>query len=120
MLHERSHRTPRYQHYKARNSARVRIEDKPIYLGKYDSPESHTKDKRLIPDWLSQSQHFPHESAQNTLIELMASYLRHAREYYRQHGEPSRESRLIAEAMGHCDRSMTCHLSTTSLHVPSR
>jgi hypothetical protein len=39
-------RIPKYQLFKPRNLAKVRLEGKDIYLGPYDSPESHDKYKK--------------------------------------------------------------------------
>lgn len=46
-------RTPKYRHYKPKNLAVVRIDGKDHYLGKYGSPESHEKYRRLLAEWLS-------------------------------------------------------------------
>ena len=41
-------RQPGYLHYKEKNLARVILNGKPIYLGKYDSPESWEKYDRVL------------------------------------------------------------------------
>ena len=45
-------RTPKYRHYKPKDLAVVRIDGKDQYLGKYGSPESHEKYRRLVAEWL--------------------------------------------------------------------
>ena len=42
--------TPKYQHHKARNTARVKINGKHEYLGPYNSPESWEKYHRLLAE----------------------------------------------------------------------
>ena len=46
-------RIPKYSKHKASGQARVRIDGRTIYLGKYDSPDSHRKYDALIARWLS-------------------------------------------------------------------
>lgn len=90
-------RVPKYQHHKGRNLARVTIGGKDIYLGKYDSPDSHAEYERIIAKWLLSEVVIPKETSKLTVIELMAGYLQHAKGYYVKHGEPTREFELIAE-----------------------
>ena len=46
-------RTPKYRHYRPKNLAVVRIDGKDHYLGRYGTPESHAKYRRLLAEWLS-------------------------------------------------------------------
>ncbi len=46
-------RIPKYRHQKSRNLAVVRIAGKDIYLGKYNSPESHEKYQLAIAELVS-------------------------------------------------------------------
>ena len=46
-------RIPKYRHQKSRNLAVVRIDGKDIYLGKYNSPESHEKYQLAIAELVS-------------------------------------------------------------------
>ena len=90
-------RVPKYQHHKGRNLARVTIDGKDIYLGKYNSPESHTEYERLISEWLLRGVAVPEETSEMTVLELMAGYLQHARSYYVKNGRVTREFELITE-----------------------
>ena len=90
-------RVPKYQHHKGRNLARVTIDGKDIYLGKYDSPESHSEYERLIAEWLMRDVAVPQETSKLTMVELMAGYLKHAHGYYVKNGKPTREFELVAE-----------------------
>ena len=49
----RTPRLPKYRHFKPKNLAVVRIDDRDHYLGKYDSPESHERYHRLVAEWLA-------------------------------------------------------------------
>ncbi len=92
-------RIPKYQHFKARNLAKVRIDGRDIYLGEYDSQESHSKYKRVIAEWLVQKQEVPDKRDEITICELMVCYLKHAKAYYVKDGEPTREFGCICEAL---------------------
>ena len=75
------------------------MDGKDIYLGTYDSPESHAEYKRVIAEWLSGKQ-TPAEDKPSTVsvCELMVSYLRHAGQYYVKDGQQTREFGCIKEA----------------------
>ena len=45
-------RLPKYRHYKPKDLAVVRIDGRDVYLGRYDSPESREKYRRVLADWL--------------------------------------------------------------------
>ena len=60
-------RIPKYRHQKSRNLAVVRIAGKDIYLGKYNSPESHEKYHRLVEEFCRR-----HAQAQITGVTLPA------------------------------------------------
>ncbi len=95
-----SRRIPAYRHQKARNLAVVRLDGKDIYLGEFDSPESHAKYDQLISDWLRRRD-VQYPTPQNiALCQLMAAYLVFAGEYYVKHGKPTREFGCISEALG--------------------
>jgi hypothetical protein len=44
-------REPSYRLHKPSGQARVIIDRKHIYLGRFDSPESHAKYHRLVGEW---------------------------------------------------------------------
>ncbi|TWT35162.1 site-specific tyrosine recombinase XerC [Posidoniimonas corsicana] len=92
-------RIPSYRRQKSRNLAVVRIDGRDVYLGPYDSPESHAKYDRLIADWLRRQQVTLNDVVNLTAAELMAAYLTHAREYYVKNGELTREFGCITEAL---------------------
>ncbi|MCA9217615.1 MAG: site-specific integrase [Planctomycetales bacterium] len=93
-------RIPKYQHFKARNLAKVRLDGKDFYLGTYNSPESRAEYKRVIAEWLAGKKAPQQEEkpASVTVCELMVSYLRHAGQYYVKDGQQTREFGCIKEA----------------------
>ena len=92
-------RIPSYRHQKSRNLAVVRIDGKDVYLGEYDSAESHAKYERVIAEWLRQNQPIFESVANITICELMAVYLTFARDYYVKHDKPTREFGCISEVL---------------------
>ena len=46
-------RIPSYRHHKPTDRARVTVNGQDIWLGKWNSPESKTKYKRVIAEWLA-------------------------------------------------------------------
>ena len=91
MPSQRQRRIPKYSHHKAKNLARVRIDGKDIYLGKYDSPESHKRYREVIANWLAGNLEKPAKGNATTVVELMAQYLKWASGYYVKHGKHTRE-----------------------------
>ena len=62
-----SQRIPKYQHYNPRKCAKVRIDGRDIYLGPYDSPESHEKYRKVIAEWLVHQQEAPDKRDEITI-----------------------------------------------------
>src|SRR5947207_3028898 len=91
---------PKYRHQKARNLAVVRIDGKDYYLGRYNSPESHEKYRRLIAELYSTGTVSTVERARDgastgngpTVNDVILAYLRHASDFYRRaDGTPTGE-----------------------------
>ena len=84
-------RVPKYRHYKPKNLAVVRIEGRDYYLGKFDSPESHERYRRVIAEWLTTStssrpsrpDHAAPVPSGITISGLILDYWRHAERHYR-------------------------------------
>lgn len=89
-------RVPGYRFHKPSGQAYVRINSRVIYLGKYDTPESHSRDDVIIDDW-----RVSHDADQHTLTvdELALRYLRHARRHYRKNGLETSEVSSITAAL---------------------
>ena len=62
----KSRRIPAYTHHKPTGQARVRINGKSFYLGKYGSPESHDRYDALIAESVIDSE----PARSKTLMEL--------------------------------------------------
>jgi hypothetical protein len=97
---------PKYRHYKPKDLAVVRIDGRDHYLGKYDSPESHEKYRRLLAEWLAtgqaaRPQHGARaEPAGLSINELILAYWRHADRHYRgADGTPSGELDNMRDAL---------------------
>jgi len=91
-------RMPKYSKHKASGQARVRIDGRTIYLGKYDSPDSHRKYDALIARWLSGEK--PASPDAMTVSRLCVRYIEeHARLYYRKNGRETSELSTIQAAL---------------------
>lgn len=97
-------RTPKYRPHSS-GQARVQIDGRVHYLGKYGSPESHAAYKRLVAEKFSEQPGSPSvEQAVApvvgvaTVCTLLYSYLTWARDYYHGEGEYT-HARVIAKHM---------------------
>jgi hypothetical protein len=80
---------PKYRHQKARNLAVVRIDGRDIYLGRFNSPESHEKYRRCIAEWYSAGIISPIQKpgvgsgAESglTVNEAVLAFMRHANDF---------------------------------------
>src|SRR5262245_26078954 len=84
-------RTPQYRRHKAHGLAVVTITGRDIYLGKYGSAASKEVYRRLVAEYLL-SGHVNEVAtpAPITAVEVLAAYLRHAKQYYRKNGAHAR------------------------------
>lgn len=86
----KSPRQPSYRHHKGRNLAVVTLHGRDVYLGKYGSPESKQKYKRLMLEWLANDGAEPTPQPEElTVLELAAAYKRFAKRHYVRDGEPT-------------------------------
>jgi hypothetical protein len=91
-------RIPKYSTHKATGQARVRIDGRTFYLGKYDSPESHRKYDEIIATWLT-GDGLPNPDAM-TVSRLCVTYIeKHAKLYYRKNGRETSELSVIRAAL---------------------
>ncbi|WP_169979889.1 tyrosine-type recombinase/integrase [Tautonia rosea] len=90
----RSLRVPSYTHHKPTGQARVRIDGRDIYLGRFDTDESRERYRRVIAEWLStgslpepgHARADPDDQRPSegpTVAELLVRFLRHAETHYR-------------------------------------
>lgn len=90
-------RTPKYSLHKPTGQARVQINGKTYYLGKYDSPESHERYERLISEWFGSA--FDADRETLTISRLAILYVEFARQYYRKNGKETSEVACIQLAL---------------------
>jgi integrase len=97
-------RIPKYRHYKPKDLAVVRIDGRDHYLGKFDSPESHERYRRLIAEWLSAGTQARPDNrptpAATSISELILAFWRHAETHYRgPDGRPTQELENLRAAI---------------------
>ncbi len=90
-------RPPKYALHEPTGQARVRINGKSHYLGKYDSAESHERYNVLIAKWLGGSFEADRESL--TISRLSILFVEHSRQYYRKGGKETSEVHSIQTAL---------------------
>ena len=90
-------RKPAYTLHKATGQARVRINGKDHYLGRFGSPESRDEYDRLIGQWCRGQDH---EAQRLTVDGLALLYVGHADQYYRKNGNPTGEARYCQKLTG--------------------
>jgi len=90
-------RPPKYSLHKPTGQARVRINGKSYYLGKYDSPDSHKRYETLIAKWLGGT--FDVDTESLTISRLAILFVEHARQYYRKDGAETSEVHSIQTAL---------------------
>lgn len=97
---------PSYCHHKASGQAVVRIAGNDIYLGVFDTPESHEKYRRVVAEHLTSPMAAvsgvagsTSNSGVPTVVELTAAYWHFAASYYRKHDLPTSEQASIRLAL---------------------
>ena len=109
-------RIPKYGLHKATGQARVVLDGRSHYLGKYGTEESRREYERAVGEWLtsrrvvSLGEDCPwpptalkdprnRHNGRLTIVELIAAYLRQVREYYVKDGKPTKEQANVPLAM---------------------
>jgi len=98
----KSHNVPVYGLHKATGQARVVLDGRCIYLGKYGTEESRQEYDRVIMEWIANRRRLvgePGGPSQLTVIELLFSYLGFAESYYVKEGGPTSELACIRLAI---------------------
>src|ERR1700733_1867113 len=98
-------RAPGYRLHRASGQAVVTFNQgkqrHTVYLGVYDSPESHAMYKRKVAEWFAAGgTEPPPRKAAITVSELLAAYWVHAKAYYVKDGEPTTQQRRIKKTIG--------------------
>ena len=90
-----SQRVPKYSKHAPSGQARVILNGKHLYLGKFGSAESQRKYTELLAQHCQSSPVIPvskpGEYPSNTIDELLVQYLDHAESYYSAGGKPTKE-----------------------------
>ena len=89
-------RTPKYCLHKPTAQAYCRINGKMIYLGPYDSPESHSRYREIVDEWMLAKSADRHTI---TVDELCLRYFEHSKTHYRKNGKPTSEQDCIRSAL---------------------
>jgi len=97
---------PKYRHYLPKDLAVVRIDGKDHYLGKFGSPESREKYRRLLAELLAEPAPLPATPSPRivesgpAVTQLMVAYWdRHVVPYYVKDGHPTSERDNIRQAL---------------------
>ena len=108
MMPRRECKPPTYGLHRATGQARVVINGKSHYLGRYGSPESRVNYARLVAEWEASSglssSVSPTTEGDIKVVELVARYLTHVRTYYMKNGCPTDEQESIRQALRHVTR----------------
>jgi integrase len=93
-----STKTPSYCHHKGSGQAYVTLNNRPIYLGAYGSPESRQKYDRVVGEFLAAGRTTPADVKQQdtpsgrTVATIVLAFWTHAQSYYKlPDGSPSSE-----------------------------
>lgn len=74
---------PSYRLHQATGQARMLVNGRTIYLGKFGSPESHEARRRILAEWYSRGKQAPSTSTTMTVAEVLAAFMEHAKQFYR-------------------------------------
>lgn len=91
-------KVPKYSHHKPTGQARVQIDGKTTYLGKYDSPESHVRYEKLLAERQKTAGN-PADASALTVGMLCVMYVGHCPEYYRKNGKETSEVGCVQQAL---------------------
>lgn len=85
-------RIPKPHHHRSSGQARLTLQGRHVYLGKWGSPEAEMAYKRLVANLAAAGVTAPRRDS--TVLEITAAYLTHAQDYY--HGQASTLVRIRA------------------------
>jgi hypothetical protein len=89
-------RPPSYRLHRPSGRAVVTLDNRDYYLGRFDTPESHSEYDRLVAEWLANGRQLaaskPGAARRCSIVELVVAFTEHAELYYRTpDGEPTAE-----------------------------
>jgi len=98
MIDVSTKRVPSYCKHKPTGQAKVVLNGKTFYLGRYGSAASKQAYDRLVQEWLAAGRQLPGRE-ELTVSELILAYWRHAEVYYRKpDGKPTSELSSLKQA----------------------
>ncbi len=96
-------RIPALVHHKATNQARVRLDGRDFYLGRFGTEVANEAYRRLIAEWLATGTtpqcNAARSSAGLSINELILAYFRFAEGYYVKNGKSTSELGLIKDTL---------------------
>jgi len=92
----RQKKMPTYLHHRASGQAKVRIDGRDKYLGKYGSPESRAAYDAICRDWVLKNDR---ANAGLKVGELAIRYMAFADSYYVKDGKPTTQASLVRSAL---------------------
>lgn len=92
-------RIPKYRKHKATGQARVTLNGKTRYLGRWNTAESKERYKAVIGSWLAGNRHLPERGEGLSVNELILAYVRFAQGYYVKDGKETDELNCIRSAV---------------------
>ncbi|MFZ4576354.1 MAG: tyrosine-type recombinase/integrase [Phycisphaerales bacterium] len=98
-------RVPKYRLHKTTGLAKVRLSGRDVYLGEYGTPESRTKYRKVVAEWLASARQepigprSPDKKTPLTINELVLAYLDFAKVYYVRAGVPTGEVQNLKYAV---------------------
>ncbi len=99
---------PKYCHHKATDRACVYIHGQPVYLGRYNSPESHERYRQVVDEYLRTGNGPPPRAERLTVAMLVARYLA-----YLENSHPKkRKSNIYLRALAATKVLVKTHAST--------
>lgn len=103
-MHRLPTKVPSYGLHKSKGLARVIINGQHVYLGRYNSPESWEKYRRLIARWMADQRPVERQKTKSSgpvnlsIAGLVAQYLYFAESYYSDNGKPTSEFVCMRDA----------------------
>lgn len=95
---------PKYRKHRASGQALVTLNGKDHYLGPHGTAASRNEYDRLIGEWLANGRRLKAGAADLAVVELIAAYWKHAKDYYRGSDPHSGVLASLRLALGHVKR----------------
>jgi integrase len=91
---------PKYRKHRASGQAVVTLSGVDFYLGPYRTKISLLEYDRVVGEWLAAGRQLPLKDFSSlTIVELLARYWKHAKQYYRKDGRPTVEISNLLDAL---------------------